>query len=139
MSETECCLRICYKRNENITNRSLSVKVLYLNLLFGNLSRFTKPVAYHVYPIHPATVGCKHQFSSVVFFPKTYNSPKQLTNSNWGVLMTTPWNSQGHEKDRLRNCHRPEETGETWQLNILECPRWDSGNNKQKILMEKLV
>ena len=37
----------------------------------------------------------------------------------------------------MRNCHRPEETGETWQLNVIWCPGLDP--EKERPSVEKLV
>ena len=41
-------------------------------------------------------------------------------------------------KERLRNCHRPEETKGTWWLNVMWHPRWNPRKEK-KTLVENLV
>lgn len=41
-------------------------------------------------------------------------------------------------KASLRNCHRPEETKKTWQLNTMWDPGWETGMEK-RTLVENLV
>lgn len=59
------CLTLESRRGKNIN---------FLFPLFKKLSRFTSPVNCPVSSYSPVIIGCEGQFSSVVFFPKTYNS-----------------------------------------------------------------
>ena len=64
-------------------------------------------------------------FTSKAFLPNHSPSltPRKISDRNWGmfykILASTPQNLQDdQEKKSLRNCYRPEEFKEIWQLNI---------------------
>ena len=66
-------------------------------------------------------------WNSYYILSKTYNlslimrkiSAKSTMGTFYKWLAGTPWDCQSHGKQNSRNCHRPEATGKTWQLNAM--------------------
>lgn len=106
-------------------------------------SRPTSTVVRHADSIYLCfdVIWWKRCFTCMVFLPKTGNFrlimrknikislSKDILQNLWAVLLKAV--KVITNKKRLRNCHSWMEPEETWELNIMQCPGWDSGTEKK--------
>lgn len=107
--------------------------------------RLTSPVMSHV--------GATHLWYGVmsreldlcdVFFPQPHNPSRIMRNtpdkSTFRNILQNTWRvllHQGHEKERPRNCYRPEETQEIWWLSAHEILDSVLEEKKENLLRSK--